>query len=312
MGEDTVTLMPRGLSWRRQEIIFGYIFILPWLLGFLLFTAGPLLASLGLSLTDWSLIETPRWIGLDNYIYMFTNDKPFVDAARVTGTFTGIYVPLNIMLAMAIAMLMNQKVPGISFFRTVYYLPAVVSGVAVAIVWMWVFQEHFGILNSFLKVLGIKGPGWLTNEYTALPAFLIMSLWGVGGSMVIYLSGLQSIPTELYEAAMIDGANVIQKFRNVTIPMMTPVIFFSLIMSVISSFQAHFTTAFVMTQGGPARATYFYSLHIYKSAFEYYRMGYAAALAWVLFLIVLCLTLLLFSSSSHWVHYAGVREDRKI
>jgi len=302
----------RGLSAHKQEALGGYLFIMPWFLGFILFTAGPVIAAAVLSFTDWPLIAPPEWVGFKNYITMFTNDPPFRDAVKVTASFAAAYVPLNIVIAIAIAMIMNQKIPGVSIFRTIFYLPSVVSGVAVCIVWLWVFQEHFGVLNSSLRFFGIKGPGWLTNEHTALPAFLIMSLWGAGSSMVIYLSGLQGIPTELYEAATLDGANVWQKFWHITVPMLTPIIFFNLIMSIIGTFQSHFTTSFVMTQGGPARATYFYALHIYKSAFEYYRMGYAAALAWALFAIVLLLTLLMFRTSSHWVHYAGIREGRRV
>jgi multiple sugar transport system permease protein len=207
-----------------------------------------------------------------------------------------------------IALLMNQSVKLIALWRTIYYLPAVVSGVAVAMLWLWVFNPDVGLLNRFLATFGITGIGWLSSTKWALPALIIMSLWNVGGGMVIYLAGLQGIPTDLYEAAHIDGASAWRRFWRITIPMMTPVLFFQLIMGIIGTLQV-FTNAFVMTQGGPSNATLFYVLYLYQNAFSFMKMGYASALAWILFLIILALTLVTFWSSNRWVYYEA--EERK-
>jgi multiple sugar transport system permease protein len=200
--------------------------------------------------------------------------------------------------------MLNANIPGVSVWRTVYYIPSVLAGVAVAILWSSLFNPRFGIINWILSWFGTKGPGWLSSPDWALPAFIVMSLWGVGGGMIIYLAGLQGIPTTLYDAAMVDGANAWHKLRHVTLPMMTPIIFYNLVMGVIGTFQ-YFTNAYVMTSGGPAEATLFYNLYLYNNAFSYMKMGYASALAWILFVIVLALTVLIFRSSEAWVYYEG-------
>jgi multiple sugar transport system permease protein len=295
------------LTLSKKEAFFGYLFILPWALGFVVLRLGPMLASLVLSLTEYTILSAPKFIGLANYIKMFTNDPSFVDALRVTLTYAVVAIPVGMALSLCIALLLNQKIPGMAVWRTIYYLPSVVSGVAVAMLWVWMFHSEFGLINISLAAIGIHGPAWLRDPDWALIALIIMSFWGIGGGMVINLAGLQGIPTELYEAASIDGANVFQRFFSVTLPMLSPVLFFNLVMGIIETFQ-YFTNAFVMTDGGPGRATLFYNLYLYQNAFRYYKMGYASALAWVIFLIILLLTLLIFKSSPYWVYYEGLRK----
>jgi multiple sugar transport system permease protein len=297
------------LTLARKEAIAGYLFILPWIVGFLVLRLGPMLTSFFLSFTDYTILSPPKLVGLANFIKMFTNDPSFWAAVKVTFSYSFFSVPVGIILSLAIAILLNQKVPGTAIWRTIYYLPSVVSGVAVALLWAWIFHSQFGLINVGLHAIGIQGPAWLGDPGWALPALIIMSFWGIGGGMVINLAGLQGIPTELYEAASIDGANAWQRFLNVTIPMLSPVLFFNLVMGVIDAFQ-YFTNAYVMTNGGPGRATLFYNLFLYQNAFRYYKMGYAAALAWVMFLIILVLTLLIFKSSPYWVYYEGLSKKR--
>lgn len=287
--------------WKRA--IEGYIFILPWIIGFVAFTAGPIAGSFSISLTNMSLLGTSRFIGLGNYQKMI-NDEFFWQSLRVTMTYL-FNVPLNLIVGLFLALLLNQKIRGISFFRTVFYLPSVTSGVAVSLLWMWIFNPRFGLINELLAKIGIKGPLWLGSETWALPALILMSVWGVGGSMLIYLGALQGIPTALYEAATLDGAGIWHKFRHVTIPMITPVLLLNLIMGIIGSSQV-FTNAFIMTGGGPNYATLFYVLYLYQQGFQWFNMGYAAALAWVLFVITLVLTILVLKTSSSWVYYEGV------
>jgi len=292
----------------RREAIEGYLFILPWILGFLIFRLGPMLYSLFLSFTDYAARGAPKLIGFENYVYMFTKDPRFLDSLRSTLAFVVGYLPLNLAIGLAIALLMNQRVRGITVFRSIYYLPAVTSGVAVAILWQFVFHKQWGILNAMLALFGIQPIGWLVDPNWVMAAFVIMSVWGVGGSMIIYLAGLQSIPTELYESAMIDGANGIKKFWHITLPMLTPTIFFVLITGLIGAFQI-FESAYIMTGGGPNYATYFFGLNIYFTAFQSLRFAYASTLAWMLFAIIAALTIVVFTTSRRWVFYAGGRED---
>ena len=299
----------RGLSIARREAIFGYLFIAPWLVGFFIWTLGPMVTSFVLSFADYAIISPPIFVGLRNFQEILTDDPSFWDALRVTFTYAAFAVPMGIAISLLIALLMNQKAPGIPLWRTIYYLPAVVSGVAVAMLWVWVFHSEFGLVNLALRVVGIKGPAWLADPDWALWALVVMSLWGVGSGMVIKLAGLQSIPTELYEAAAIDGANWWHRFWRITLPMLTPVLFFNVVMGIIGTFQ-YFTNAYIMTGGGPGRATLFYNLYLYQSAFSYFKMGYASALAWILFIIILALTLLVFKSSPYWVYYEGQVKGR--
>jgi len=294
----------------RNEALWGYIFIAPWLIGFLVFKLAPMLASAYFSLTDYAIIAAPKFLGLSNYVKMFTNDPSFWDALKVTMVYAALSVPLGLICALVLALLMNQKLPGITVWRTVFYLPSVVAGVAIAMLWVWIFHSEFGLLNMGLRALGIEGPAWLADPDWVLIALVIMSLWGVGGNMIINLAGLQGIPYELYEAAEIDGANRWHCFWSVTLPMLTPVLFFTLITGIIETFQ-YFTNAFVMTNGGPGRATLFYNLYLYRNAFAFYKLGYASALAWVMFLIILAFTILIFKSSPYWVYYEGVIRSGK-
>jgi multiple sugar transport system permease protein len=295
------------LNLYRKEAIFGYLFISPWLFGFLVLRFGPMIASLILSFTEYDIITSPVFIGVENYVKMFGGDPSFWDALRVTLTYALFAVPVGLALSLMIAILLNQKVSGVAIWRTIYYLPSVVSGVAVAMLWVWLFHSDFGLINLALGYIGIQGPAWLRDPQWALPALIIMSFWTIGGSMIINLAGLQGIPTELYEAASLDGANAWHRFWSVTLPMLSPVLFFNLVIGVIETFQ-YFTNAFVMTSGGPGRSTLFYNLYLYNNAFRFYKMGYASALAWVMFLIILVLTLVIFKSSPYWVYYEGFRK----
>ncbi len=296
--------MFKSISLRRRESLWGYFFISPWVIGFIIFTAGPMLASLVLSLTHYDIASSPIFVGFDNYVKLFTGDPKFWHALRVTMTYAFIAIPLNLIFGFLVAYLLNLRVPGVAFWRTIYYLPSVMPGVATALLWGLLFNPRIGVINWLLSLVGIKGPGWLASPQWALPALILMSLWGVGGGMIIYLAGLQGIPTSLYEAAQIDGANRWQQLTRITLPLMSPVIFYNLVTGIIGTFQ-YFTDAYVLTGGGPVDATLFYNLYLYKQAFTYRNMGYASALAWVLFVIVLVFTLLVFKSSDLWVYYEG-------
>jgi multiple sugar transport system permease protein len=297
----------RRLTQSRKEAIDCYVFMSPAIIGLLVFTLGPILASAYISFTDYDILGSPVWVGLENYIKLF-HDPFFWQSIKVTVIYSVVSVPLGLVVSLALAMLLNRSLKGIYLFRTIFYLPAVISGVAVSLLWKWIFNPDFGLMNYFLAFLGIDGPKWLFDENWALPALIVMSLWGVGGGMLIYLAGLQGIPTELYEAAEIDGANRWRKFISVTIPMLSPVIFFNLVMGIIGSLQI-FTEGYVMTAGGPNNSTLFSVLYLYRNAFDYLQMGYASAIAWVLFLIILLLTLAVFKSSPLWVFYEEQRRN---
>ncbi len=293
------------LAWRDE--IEGWLFASPWIIGFVVFTAGPMIASIALSLFEYDFLTAPNWVGLNNYVAAFTADPLFWKSLAVTSIYSFVSIPLMLVFGFMIALLMNQKIVGIYAFRTIYYIPTILPSVAVAYLWSWILNPQFGLLNYFLSALfGIKGPGWLASESWALPALIIMSLWGVGAPMVIYLAGLQGIPSYLYEAADLDGASTFAKFWYVTVPMMSPIIFFNLIMGIIGSFQV-FTNAYIMTQGGPNYATYFYMLYLYDSAFRYFRMGYGSALAWVLFAVIMVLTLIQFLLGKRWVYTGNLQ-----
>ena len=287
---------------RREEISF-YLFIAPWIIGFLLFDAGAIISSLVISITDWSALSTPSYVGFSNY------DKLVADSLFYKAMGNSLYygigsVGLGTIVSFLLALLLNQNVWGISLFRTIYYLPSVVSGIAVAILWIMILHQDFGLINSFLAFFGIKGPGWLVQPEWAMPSLILMSLWGAGGSMVIYLAGLQSVPVHLYEAAEIDGANSFGKFWNVTVPMMSPVILYNLIVGFIASIQG-FVLVYIMTNGGPANATLVYGLYIYRTAFINFMMGYASALAWVLLVVIIIITVIQFGIARYWVYYEG-------
>jgi multiple sugar transport system permease protein len=293
----------RGLSQRAIEEIWGYVFLSPWIVGFAIFTAGAMLFSLGLTFFKTDLLTGYHFTGLGNYSTL-VSDPYFGKSLVVTALYTLGSVPLTLLLSLSIATLLNQPVPARGIWRTVYYLPSVISGVAVSILWSWMFQPQFGLINSALELIGIQGPGWIFSETWALPSFIIMSMWGVGGSMLIYLAGLQGIPSHLYEAAEIDGAGSWQRYLHITLPMLSPTIFFNLVMNIIGSFQV-FTASFIMTKGGPGTATLTMVLYLYRASFEQFKFGYASAIAWALFLIVLLFTLLTLRSSAAWVYYEG-------
>jgi multiple sugar transport system permease protein len=313
----TVPAAPRALPVRRRrvlrpalrEAIEGYLFISPWLVGLVVFTLGPMLASLALSFTTYDIINPPVWNGLANYREALFGDWLVWHSLKVTAIYSFVSVPLGLVGSFLVALLLNQRVRGLSVFRAVYYLPVLVPPAAGALLWAWIFNPDFGLLNTLLSDIGIQGPPWLINSRWALPSVILMSLWGIGGPMLIYLAGLQGIPTTLYEAATIDGATALHRLRDITIPMMTPVIFFNLVLGVISSFQV-FTVAYILTQGGPHYATQFYVLHLYQQGFRDFRMGYASALAWILFVIVLAMTLLFVRSAESWVYHEGKLRGR--
>ncbi|MCC6169402.1 MAG: sugar ABC transporter permease [Caldilineaceae bacterium] len=283
------------------ENLWFYLFISPWIIGFLVFTAGPMVASVVISFMRWELLSPPEWVGLNNWTAMFKDDL-FWQSLKVTSIYTVFNVPVALTFAFLLALLMNARVRGISFFRTLYYLPSLVSGVAVAMLWMWLLNPKFGLINWLLSLVGIAGPEWIYSKTWVIPSFVMMNLWGVGTSMVIFLAGLQSVPGELYEAAELDGAGSLRKLWNITIPIVSPVILFNLIIGMINSFQV-FTQAYVMTAGGPGNASLFYVLYLYRNAFQYFQMGYASALAWVLFVIIAFFTYLVFRTSRERVFY---------
>ena len=310
MTANTITTPPthrpslRGL--RVRETLTAYGFISPWLIGFVLFTAGPIIASLVLSFFSWKMLTPPRFIGLDNFINMFTTDALFKTSIVVTVKYVLISVPLTQMLALGLAILLNQNIRFSGFWRTAFYVPAVISGVAGAVIWRWMYHNELGMINSLLSMIGINGAQWLYDKDTALYSLIIMRLWNVGVPMVIYLAALQGMPKFLYEAAEIDGAGEIPKFFNITLPLLTPVIFFNLVMSVIGGIQT-FAEPYVMTAGGPQNATLFLGLHLYQSAFSYMKMGYASAMAWIMFIIILALTILQFKLANRWVYYENTQ-----
>lgn len=294
----------------RREELAGYAFASPWLIGFVAFMAFPIFASLFMSFTSYNMITPPRWIGGANYRVLFTSDPLFWKSLGNTLYYVVFVVPLNLVFGVLVAMLMNQKVRGIRFYRTVYYLPNVVSIVATALLWSWVLDPTFGLINTALSKIGIYGPGWLYDPAWSKPSLVLMGMWNVGGAMVIYLAALQDIPTYLYESASIDGAGPIRQFFRITVPLLTPSIFFNVVMGVILSFQV-FTQAFIMTGGGPVRSTYFYAYYLYDKAFTDSAMGMASAMAWVLLIVTLILTLVILKSSAGWVYYLSGNDDNE-
>lgn len=298
--------MQRSIQKRRESLTF-YLSISPWLIGFFCLTLGPMLVSLYASFTSWDLLSDPVWVGLDNFTRML-EDRRFLQALKVTGIYTLAYVPLDMAGGLLLAMLVRTRLPGVKIFRTIFYLPTVFSGVAFVVVWMWMLNPNGGLINLALSQLGIQGPRWLLDPKLALWSLVMMSFWGWGRSMVLFLSGLLSIPGELYEAAAIDGASAGKQFWKITFPLLTPTIFFNLVLSIIMTIQT-FTNAFVATDGGPLDSTLFFVLYIYRQAFQFFNMGYASALAWVLFIIILVFTLLIFRSQRFWVFYLGEQRE---
>jgi multiple sugar transport system permease protein len=291
-----------GKQARREERAF-YLFISLWIVGFVLFDAGPIVASFVISLTDWTILGDPHWVGLDNYDRMI-NDDTFFKALRNSIYYGVGSVSLGIVTSFFLALLLNQPVRGLMFFRAIFYLPALVSGIAVAILWTNILHPDYGLINGSLAKIGIDGPDWLQSPDWAMPGLIMVAVWSVGGSVVIFLAGLQSVPAHLYEAAALDGAGPLSKFWNVTVPMMSPVIFYNIIVGFITSLQS-FVLILIMTDGRPANATLVLGLYIYRTAFQFLDLGYASALAWVLLVVIMVITLVQFVVAKFWVYYEG-------
>jgi len=281
----------------RQEAIWGILCVAPAILGFLIWQLGPIVASLLIAFTDWNIAGTPSWVGFENFQQMITQDRLFYTSLRVTAVYTLGSVPLSIIFAFALALLLNQKIRGLPIFRTIFYLPSIVPVIASSILWLWLFNPDFGLLNSLTGFFGLPGAQWIYSERMVLPSLILMSLWSVGPMMIIFLAGLQGVPRQLYEAVEVDGGTTLHKLWHITIPMVTPTILFNLILSIIGTMQT-FTQAYIMTGGGPNNASLFYVLYLYRKAFQESQMGYASALAWVLFIIIAALSFLVLKTSS--------------
>lgn len=291
----------------KQQLRNGLLFISPWIVGFGLFDLYPLLMSFYYSFTDYNVLQSPAWIGAANYHELFFEDPLFWTSLWNTLYFTLLSVPLSLVFSIFIAVLLNTKLPAMPMFRTVFFLPSIVPIVASAVLWLWVLNPDSGLVNAMLSAtFGIEGPGWLGAPEWSKPSLVIMSLWGVGAAIVVFLAGLNEVPQSLYESADLDGAGVWGKFRHVTLPMLTPVILFNLVMGLIGSFQ-YFTQVYVMTQGRgtPLDSTMFYALYLYRTSFYYLRMGYGSAMAWILFIVILVATLAVLATSRKWVYYQG-------
>lgn len=288
---------------RRTQTRYFYLFIAPWIVGFLAFQLYPILSSLYFSFTDYEIPGKPVFIGFQNYITAF-HDSIFFQSIEVTLYYTLLSVPIGLLLSLFFAMLLNQNVLGKGIFRTLMYLPSMVSGVSMSLLWVWIFNPQYGVANYLLSLIRISGPAWLSDEHWAVPSIIIMSFWMTGEGMVLFLAALQGVPRSLEEAALLDGANRFQRFRHITLPMISPIILFQLIINIINSFQV-FTQAFVMTQGGPHYATTFYVYYIYQNAFVNFKMGYASALSWMLLAAVMIVTVLIMKFSNRFVYYEG-------
>ena len=296
------------LNYRRKEAIAGYLFILPWIIGFLVFTAGPMVASLLLSLTDYDILGAPRYVGLENYTRMLAD--PRLRQSLLNSFFYALlYVPLSIAFALALAMLLNRVGRASGFFRTVFYMPSITPAVAIGTLWLWILNPRVGLVNRGLALLGIAGPGWTTDPNWIKPGIVLMTLWGVGGTVVIYLAALRNVPAELYEVARLDGAGLWRQFRNITLPMISGTVFFTVIVNTIHSLQifAEVYTMFFgqMRSGAGGTAALFYIIYLFRQAFEFLRVGYASAMAWLLFIIILILTAIQLQISKRWVYYEG-------
>ena len=287
---------------RVERVLTGYFFISPGLLGLSLFLVGPLIYSFWLSLTEWDIISDPVFVGLDNFRTAFLDDKLFWKSLYVTVRYTLVAVPLTLVAALAAALLLDVKLTGISWFRAVYYLPAMTPAVASVVMWRWIFNSEFGLLNFILDMVGLPKVEWLISADVVMYSFWIMALWSIGPMMIIFLAGLHGVPRSLYEAAEVDGAGAWRKLWAVTIPQLSPVILFNLVIGLINTFQV-FTAGYLLTAGGPQNATLFYVLYTYRNAFEWLKMGYAASLSWVLFAIVMVMTLFIFRSLGRSVYY---------
>jgi multiple sugar transport system permease protein len=302
VGRAQPTDLARGTCWRESAA--GYLFLTPWLIGFFGLTLGPALVSLYLSLTDFDLLGNPRWIGAANYVRIATSDAKFVSAMHVTFVYVALAVPLKLAFALMVAMVLNKGISGLPLYRAMFYLPSLLgASVAIAVLWRQLLAGD-GLINQALLLFGIHGPSWISNPDTSLYTLVALSVWQFGSPMIIFLAGLRQIPRDVYEAAEIDGASRRQRFLRITLPLLTPVIFFNGVVQTIDAFKA-FTPAFIISAGtgGPIDSTLFYTLYLYQEAFAYFRMGYASALAWILVVIIAAFTALAFLTSRYWVHY---------
>jgi len=284
----------------------GMLFVLPGVLGLLLFSAGPLAAAFYLSFTSYDILNAPQWIGFDNYTRAFTSDDQFWPSIRRTFLYVLMEVPIGIVLSLLLAVLLNQNLKGTRLFRTLFFLPSITPAVAAIFFWIWMFNPYFGPINYGLGEIGIWGPDWLQSTDWALPSLAIIGVWASAGGtrMVIFLAGLQGIPQDLYDAASIDGAGPWQRFINITVPLLSPTIFFVTVLSIINALKV-FTAVYIGTDGGPAYATWVFGFHLFKQAFQFFQMGYASALGWIFFVVILAFTLIQFRLQSKWVHYEG-------
>ena len=298
---------------QRKEAVAFYLLVSPFIIGFLTLTLIPMLASFYLGFTQWDLLSPPKWVGLDNYVKLFTGDPDYIQGIKVTLSYAVLALPLGMIATFTLALLMNRGIPGVNLFRALYYMPSLLTGISVASLWIWVLNTDHGVLNTVLSAIGLPKIAWLTDPNWALRSFVLMSLWGAGGGILIYLAGLKGIPQQLYEAAAIDGAGWWARFWHVTIPLLTPTIFFNLVTGLIGVLQ-YFAESYVMTNGGPpvlqgnsiVGATKFYMLKLYDDAFGgNHLFGYAAAQACLLFIFIMILTLLIVKSSAAWVYYEG-------
>lgn len=294
----------KGAGILRSERNWGILFAFPAMLGFLIFTLGPLIGSLFISMTNWKIGSQFQFVGFGNYEQIIMHDELFTKSAIVTTYYALGSVPVVMILAFVVALLLNQKIKGLSIFRTIFYLPAIVPGVANAMLWLWMFDPDFGLLNTILQSVGLPTSKWIYDEATVVPSLIFMSSWGIGNTMIIFLAALQNMPSHLYEAVDVDGGGAYHKLVHITIPMMTPTIFFNLIMSLIGMFQV-FNDAYIMTEGGPNNSTLFYVFYLYRTAFTETKIGYASALAWLLFIVIMALTFVVFKTSKKWVYYEG-------
>ena len=290
---------------RRRQAIIGFLFVSPWIIGFLVFGLYPVGVSIYYSLCQYDVLRIPQFIGLRNFKQLLFHDNYFWLSIWNTAVYTVLRVPLSIIGSLLLAILVNNAIKGIKIFRTIYFIPSIVTGVVLSVLWLWMLNPEYGLINSFLAYFGIQGPLWLLDPNWSKPSMVLMSLWSIGGGrMLVFLAALQGIPNHLYEAVEIDGGGWWAKFKNITIPMLSPIIFLWTILEVIFSLQV-FVEAYIMTKGGPLNSTLFYNLYLYNRAFEDFDMGYASALAWLLLLITLIVTLIQFKLSKKWVYYEG-------
>lgn len=287
---------------RIKEGIIGYLFMIPTLIGFSLFVAYPLLSSIYYALTEWSGFDKPEFIGLENFLFLFTKDPVFFASLSATGYYVILTVPTSLVIGLLLAVLLNRILPGIKIFRTIYYIPVVLPSIAALVMWKFIYAPDYGFANQLLSALHLPTSEWLMSEKMAMPAIAITVIWGVGSQMIIFLGGLQSVPAELYESAEVDGATALQKLARITIPMITPILFLQLITGIIGAFQA-FNPAMILTNGGPSLKTQLLGFSIFQSAFYHHEFGYAIAQVWVMFVIIMLFTILIFRSSDRYVYY---------